>query len=74
VYPALLEVPFAAYLVHSCTRDACSPSDAMSFQGSQQQCFDAACKLLDTVIPTGNSAAYFWCADCEGCIIPFMHS
>ena len=66
VYPALADVPPGAYLVHSCSQDVCPPSDAVSFQGAQQRCFDAACKLLETTILTNDLAARFWCADRDG--------
>lgn len=63
VYPALPDVPPGAYLVHGCSQAACPPSDAVSFQGAQQRCFDAACKLLETNVLANDSAAYFWCAE-----------
>jgi hypothetical protein len=62
VYPSLPEVPLEAYLVHSCAQEACTPSDAVSFQGAQQRCFDAGCELLQTVVLNNESAPYFWCA------------
>lgn len=63
VYPVVPQVPPEAYLLQSCPQATCSASDAAAVERSQQRCFDAACSLLETVVPSGDAPAYFWCVD-----------